>query len=221
MINHAAVHLALRNRAFAAVAATTGSTTLGASGSTFTRAAGSFLTDGFTVGHEIAGAGFSAANNAPAVVLGVSALVLTVNRTLGTQVGSGSRTLSAGVPALRAKENVPFTDDVTGRLYWREDFVPATRRTVTYGGRADSLEEETGLYVGKVYGLAGQSVEGVRDIAHAVLLQFTPGLDLDAGSDVVWIRGNPAPWPGQVTPTDTGHAYVTITVPWRATSRAA
>lgn len=221
MIDHAATHIALRNLALAAVAATTGTTSLGATGTTFTRSSGSFVTDGFAVGMEVVGVGFSTANNAPAVVRNVAALSMTVDRTLATQSGAGSRSLSAGVPALRASENVAFASDVTGRPYWREDFVPATRRTVTYGGRTDSLEEETGLYVGKLYGLAGLGVTGIRSLARAILLQFTPGTDLSVGSSIVWIRGNPAPWPGQITPTDTGHAYITITVPWRATSRAA
>ena len=74
MISGEAALLALRNRVLSVVTATTGSTTLVATTTGYTRATGSFVTEGFRIGMELAGTGFStAANNNPGVILAVAA----------------------------------------------------------------------------------------------------------------------------------------------------
>jgi hypothetical protein len=220
MIAMDAAHLALRNRLLQAVAATTGTTTLGASGSAYTRAAGSFVADGFAVGMEVRAEGFSAANNEPAVVTGVTALELRVDRGLSGQSAAGARAVIAGVPSMREYENAESVSPTPARPYMREEWVPANRRGVTFSG-PNVLEEETGLYIVHIYGLRGRGVAALRRVAGAVMAAFRIGLMLSAGSEFIRIRGNPAPWSGRIRPLDSGHAVVVITIPWRAYSRAA
>lgn len=78
-------------------AVTTGSTTLDAgSSSTFTRASGSFVTDGFKIGDEILASGFTnGQNNGRFKLTNVAALTLTVEGTpLTTETGGGDETIS-------------------------------------------------------------------------------------------------------------------------------
>lgn len=78
------------------VAVTTGTTTLDATApSTFSRAAGSFVTDGFRPGDYITSAGFTnAANNGSFLIVTVAALTITVTAaTLVTEVGGGDESI--------------------------------------------------------------------------------------------------------------------------------
>ena len=94
---------------------TTGSTSLAAvSGSnTFTRATGSFVTDGFNVGDEIWASGFATGgNNGRTKITAVSALSMTVAKTLASDVSAASRTIKVGLAAtgksLKAGSNMKF-----------------------------------------------------------------------------------------------------------------
>jgi hypothetical protein len=81
-----------------AVAATTGSVSLAtnATGNKVTRSTGSFLTDGFMVGDVVTLSGFATpGNNGETQVIGVSALELTVIKTLVTDVSAAARTVAA------------------------------------------------------------------------------------------------------------------------------
>ncbi|CDH43850.1 phage tail tube protein [Candidatus Contendibacter odensensis] len=80
-----------------AVAPTTGAQTLASTTSTFTRATGSFITDGFMPGDMVTVTGFvTGGNNGVTQVVSVSALVLTVAKTLVADVAAAARTI-AGV----------------------------------------------------------------------------------------------------------------------------
>lgn len=83
-----------------AVAVTTGAQSLGATAgaagtATVTRAAGSFITDGFLVGDEVQLSGFTVgANNLKTRVTVVTALVLTVEATLSVDAAAAARTVA-------------------------------------------------------------------------------------------------------------------------------
>lgn len=86
-------HAALIN-----ITTTTGATTLSVDEPTskFTRAAGSFITDGFVPGNSITGANFAnAGNNATFIISTVSALeiVVTDNTGMVTETGDGDETI--------------------------------------------------------------------------------------------------------------------------------
>lgn len=79
--------------------ATTGTTTLSATSTGYTRASGSFITDGFAVGQVVTASGFSAAGfNGSSIVTGVVALELTttpIDGTHGTEAGDGDELIVA------------------------------------------------------------------------------------------------------------------------------
>lgn len=222
MIDLAAVHLALRNRALSVVVAATGAATLAATSTGYTRAAGSFVTDGFLPGMELDSAGFAVTgNNGAHVITAVAALTLTCTG-CAADPAAAARTLTVGLPALRSFENVTLTP-VTGRPYFDEDFVPATSELLSFPAAGGTVEED-GLYMLKVYGLPNKDILALRKVVHALALLFTPGTVLTAGSGTVRVRGGSGPMSGgsgpqtgQIIPL-TNHAVLILTVPWRAYS---
>lgn len=97
-----------------------------ATAKTWTRASGSFITDGYVVGMDVTGAGFAnGANNATFQVTGVTATVLTFAgaTTFVTETGSGDETVVSAVDVLVAgttKRSFTFEgyqSDLTGDKY--------------------------------------------------------------------------------------------------------
>lgn len=205
-----AVHLALRNRALSLVVATTGLTNLSATATGYHRAAGSFVSDGFLAGMEIVPAGFAA--NTPRVIQGVTASDITTTSAPTVEAESGGRSLSVGIPTLRAFENVAFTP-TSNRHYFEEDFVPATNSLLTMPAQSGVLRE-TGLYIPKWYGLSGVGVSALRKSVDALKALFAPGTLLVAGANTVRIGGDQAPQTGQIIPLSNGWSALTLTVPW-------
>ena len=123
MIDHKLIKRALRTQLATLEVATTGSTTLGATGTTFTRLAGSFITDGFQPGMEVTGSMEKAANNVAAAIVSVAALSMKVNRTLVTEAAAAGKTLTVGLPSYRAWENEEL-DPTLGVPYVEEQYLP-------------------------------------------------------------------------------------------------
>ena len=133
--------------------ATTGSANLSATATGYARTTGSFVTDGFRVGHTITASGFSnSTNNGRSVVTAVTATALTVTKTGGTvaEAGAAGRTITgdatmevtkAGGTALEAGTTGPISLAAT-----------ATGYTRTNG----SFVEE-GFVVGQTIGVTGFS----------------------------------------------------------------
>lgn len=211
MSDYNAYDLALRARAVSLVVATTGSITLSATTSGYTRTTGSFLTDGFAVGMEITPTGFAA--NTTDVITAVSALSITTKTARAAESAASGRTLSSGLPALRAFDNLAF-EPTPGRPYVEADFVPATA-TLRTGPAQGGTQELTGLYVIKWYGLSNTGAANIRKAVDALGALFTPGTTLTAGSDVIRIRPDQAPYPSQITQRAGGWALCVLTIPWR------
>lgn len=86
------------------LASTTGAITIAAAGKTFTRAAGSFLTDGFAVGQEIRTTNFvTGANNGSFIITAVSALVITCANAAGLvdEVGPAGVNIKTAIDVLK------------------------------------------------------------------------------------------------------------------------
>ena len=234
MIDHQLATLALRNRALALSVCTTGSVTLSVTTTGYARAdGGSFLTDGFVLGMEILAAGFTAgANNGNGIITALTATLMTVGdaytvtlgatgytvaaRTLAVEAAAAGRTISVGLPAMRAWENTNLTP-VTGKPYLEEDYVPATTRLLSAPARNGEVEE-TGLYMLKWYGLSGKGVSALRKSVDALKLRYTPGTTMAAGSHTVRVRTDTATQTGQIIPLTGGWSVLTLTVPWWAMS---
>ena len=86
------------------LASTTGAITVAAAGKTFTRAAGSFVTDGFAVGQEIITTNFvTGANNGSFIITAVSALVITCAAAAGLvdEVGPAGVNIKTAIDVLK------------------------------------------------------------------------------------------------------------------------
>ena len=213
------MQLTLRNRLVTLAVCATGSMSLAATGATYVRTAGSFLTDGFVPGLEIVGTGFGALNNAASVVLAVTALSMTVNRTLETEVAAGSRTLAAGLPLGRAWENSAFLDDsqeklpVTGWPWVEEQFIPGPLEHWTVGDEGGTLSvepqyvvhinvpEDTGIYAANAYRKALRQL-----FKPATKMTLTNG-------DTLRVRTDTGPYAGQLIQRKPGWAVSPITFP--------
>ncbi len=206
----------MRARATATVVCTTGSATLSATALGFARATGSFITDGFTQGMEVAGSGFSAANNSAKVITGVTAGFLTIAGGCAAQSATAGRTLSVGLPSRRAWENEKFTP-TAGQLYVTEQFVPATTSLLGITAAGGTIEE-TGLYVLTVYGLSESGMAGLRAYINALKARFTPGTSVTAGSHTLRVRGDTSTKAGQIIPQGNGWSTCQLVIPWRAHS---
>jgi hypothetical protein len=219
MIELADLQIAMRLRLLGVVLATTGSVTLAATATGYTRTSGSFLTDGFRVGMEVTPAGFSDAQTR--VITAVSALQLRVNtqHAAGAPTPQGAaagRTLTAQLPALREYENDAFTP-VPGRPYLSEELVPGGATilsAVADGGRT----QETGLYVLRCYGVADTGHLAMRAMTQGILARYTPGTPIAVSGGTAYVRGVTAPFAGPLRRVDGGWVLSTITIPWQAFS---
>jgi len=214
MISNLAAALALRSRLLTLSVATTGTTTLSATTTGYARTTGSFLSDGLAVGMEIVPAGFT--SNPVDVLTGVTALTLTTRNARAAQAAGTGRSISVGLPALRAWENLDF-EPTTGRPFVEEDYLPGPVAQVTLGALAQI--ETLPQYVVKFYGLRNTGPAALYRMADAALALFAPrtGLTLPTG-DVVTVRTNPAPYRSQLIPSEPGWAVCVVTVPCRARS---
>lgn len=231
MLDHDVIQLALRQRLLTLVVATTGSTSLSATATGYARGTGSFVSDGFARGMEVAASGFgtngvSVITSVSALNLGVSRLVLTTNAE-GAQVvtrppmvvegAAAGRSLVAGLPSLRAWENARF-DRVTGQPYVEEQYIPGpeTMRTDSYAG----LLELTPMYSPRIFAPANRGISADGNYADAIRRLFTPGttMTLATGEQLI-VRGDVAAFRGQRAQSDPpGWSVIPITIPLRVTT---
>lgn len=213
MIDFAALHLALRARLSGVTVCTTGSTSLAATATGYTRASGSFIADGFRVGMEVSPAtGFTTTTTG--VITALTATVMTVSGTRTAQTASSGRVLTAVLPTRRAYENDAFTP-APGFPYLEEDFVPATSTVLSAsadGGRV----EDTGLYVLRCVGLADSGSLAIRAMVAAMQARYTPGLSFAVAGGTAYVRADLAPFSSAIRRLDGGWAVCTLTIPWRA-----
>ena len=212
MINQIEAHLALRNRLLGLTVATTGSTTLTATRTGYTRAAGSFVTDGFYPGMEVTPSGFT--TNTVDIITRVEATTLTTKNIHPAEASGGSRTLAVTLPALRSWENVAF-EPVEGRPFIEEEFIPGTSELIAMPF-AGGVTEETGLYVVRWYGLPEYDMTAMRKSVNEVLELFTPGTQVTSGSTTLRVRGDIGPQASRIDKTGDGWVVVTIEVPFIA-----
>jgi hypothetical protein len=230
MLNRQDARLALRARLRSLEVCTTGTMALAATANGYTRAAGSFLTDGFRVGMELLAAGFATSgNNGYKVITEVTALTMAVTSptTMATEAAGGNESLTVGLPETCLWENerpvrsgVAIEQPTQGRPYIAEELVPATYRLRTMpsnGGRADN----TGMYVVHWFGLSGQGSAGIEDCIQAVKARFASGTTVTVGSDVVRTSGETGPLGDTLRPLSNGWTLCTIRIPWYADTQNA
>lgn len=228
MIDYRAVRLALRAKLLTLSVCTTGSASIAATATGYTRSVGSFLTDGFAVGMEVSAAGFATSgNNGKAVVTALTATVMTATaytitatatgytyaaRTLAVEAETSGRTISVGIPTLRAWENVAFEPTV-GVPYVVEQFIPGptTKITLGAGGEVEGLP----MYAPHVHVPAGVGVGAADAYADALMNHLAPLTSIALSSGTLRVRGDTGPYRAQMLQTYPGFAVVPVTVPLR------
>lgn len=219
MLNIGLARAAFRARAEALVVVTTGAVSLAATTTGYTRTAGSFVADGFVVGMELAGAGFTnAANNAPGVVTAVSALALTIDGGRTIEAADVSRTLTVGFPSIRAYELQGGVAQNPRRWWVDESFAPGAGQVRTIPGDG-GMHAERGVLEYHLYGIAGTGDDALDAVAGALLKQLRPTTRLTLGDgSAVRVLGAPAPYrSGARRVSQWG--VVTVTIPWAAWTR--
>lgn len=206
---------ALHSRAATLSVASTGSATLAATTTGYTRASGSFVTDGFLPGMQVAPTGFT--QTAVGVIDAVTALALTIAGGRTVQVAGSGRSLAVGLPSLV----IPFDDDKTykpaiDQPYLVEQFLPGDApRNITIPA-SPGLLEETWLARWSWYFLKGYGRAHRNATIVAFKKRFVPGgaFTLSDGN-ILLIRGDRAVQHSQPLMID-GWSVVTITVPLRS-----
>ena len=214
-VDHYGILLAARSRALTVAVCTTGSTTLAATGSTYTRAAGSFITDGFREGMEVTPAGFS--DTTPRVITSVTATVMTVNGTPTAQVAASGRTLSVGMPTTFVSEGKLLKTRVTGVPHVVEFYVPggAAKRGVGANGYVELLP----TYGLQLWGPDDTGAGALASLADALLRHLKPETQLTLGSgEIALVRTQPAPSAAPRTRLDDGWSVITLSFPLRLTT---
>lgn len=210
MIQHAIIPLACRARALTVEACTTGSTTLARTADGYSRAAGSFVTDGFRVGMEVTPDGF--ASDTPEVITALTATAMTTDTAHTAQAAASGRTLSVGLPSRRAWENVRFAAD-QGKPYVEEEYLPGGMTKYTLGAFGKLLA--TPIYVLRLYGPIEIGRDALALLADALLEHFAPGTPITlSNGDIAEVRGDVAPTVSTLT-IDQTWAVVTVSIPLR------
>lgn len=226
-ISYAEVRRDIRARLLGMTVATTGSTSLAATATGYTRASGSFLTDKFEVGMEVTASGFgTAANNGLGIVTRVEALTLSVSaydlaldsngewtrtaRTLVTESADTGRTLSVGLPTIRVWEGLQHKDTLDGVPWIEEQFVggPSNRPGAVPHGEAISTPQYQ-LALHCVAGLGSGALDRYGDALFALL---PPGQALGASARV---RGDVGPTRSTLTRTHPGFLTLIAAFPLR------
>ena len=211
MIDTQSLQLALRTRVLTLSVASHAAVNLSASGSVFTRASGSFITDSFSAGMEVLGAGFSVGgNNARFTITDAEALTLTVDGTLGTESAGSGKTLTVGLPQYRAWENVAF-EPTTGSPWIEEQLIPGPTRQISVGPYG-TLESRV-LYQLQVHALEDTGIGAPNRYADALLTLFTPRTQITFGSETARVRSDTGPYRGQLLRRRPGYATVPVTIP--------
>jgi len=214
MIDHQALQLALRTKLATLSVCTTGSISMSVATGKYTRATGSFLTDGFKPGMEITPSGFSGTgNNTVCTITEVDALTMSGNRTLTTESAAGGKTILVGQPSGFAVENVPY-EPAAGSPFFEEQLPSGPTHQITLG--EFGWIEHDPLYVLQVHVPEGVGIGAPNAYADALIELFAPRTALVlSNGDVARVRTGPGPFRSQIRQFRTGYATVSVTVPLR------
>lgn len=207
-IDHTANLLAARAHLLTLSVVTTGSTTLAATTTGYTRASGSFVADGFALGMELTPAGFS--SNDVSTITSVTALNITTKDERSAESASAGRSLTVGLPATRGWENVKVTPQ-SGEPYSTEEYVPGPTERISLGEYAQI--EGAPVYLPRIFVPSNTGRAAASKYADAIMNHFAPGTDLGVADGELKVRGRPGPFAGQLLQLDSGWAVVPVTVP--------
>ena len=212
-LSYQQMQTALRTKLLTLEVCTTGSVSLSATATGYARTSGSFLSDGFMVGMEVTGTGFTtAANNAAKTLTGVTALTLTCSGTVA-ETAAAARTIKVVLPATRGWENIEVTP-TTGEPYVVEQLLPGG--TTQFSAGVGGWMEAQLLYSVQVHVPQKVGIGAANGYADALITLFTPRTAMTlTNGDTLRVRADTGPYRGQLLSRDPGWATVPVTVPLR------
>ncbi len=213
-ISNLQMQYAIRTQLLTMEAATTGSISMETTTDGFVRTTGSFITDNFEPGMEALGTGFSASsNNASHTIDRVEALTLYVSGLTVESAGVG-KTLTVGLPAGRAWENLKF-EPVAGEPFMEEEYLSGPSSQITVGTDEATVVVDP-LYVVKIYVPEDLGSGAANRYADAILTAFKPNRSFNlTNGDALRVRTDTGPFRGQLTRQRAGWVVVPITIPLR------
>jgi hypothetical protein len=215
-VNHAANRLALRAYAALLLVCTTGSVTLTATATGYSRSdGGSFLVDGFAEGMDVTPAGFVA--NPVSTIVSLDATTITVADTRAAEGASPARMLFVGLPNRRAYENAKFTP-TAGRPWVGDQYAngPSTQKTT---GPLGTLEIRPN-YTLDLYFPLNAGTAAADNLVDALLAHFASSTAFALpNGDALRVRTDTAPYATQGKRLDSGFWHVPVTIPlWLQTA---
>lgn len=210
MLDHDESLRALRNQLLAMPnIASTGVTSLASTKNSFTRQAGSFVTDLFEVGMEVQPSGF--VDNSPAAIKNLSAQGMDLRQEeRKIEAAAGGRSLVVQLPSLKSWENKKAKPDAN-LWFLEEDYIPGPTTQL-------SLQEYDHFptYVIRLYGFPNVGSKALNKVAKGVLTQFKPSTAIAiSGGNFLRVRGRPSPFLGQIMQDGEGYAFIVVTIPVR------
>lgn len=132
---------------------------------------------------------------------------------LGCQRALRTKLLTmTGLPssANRAWENIDFTP-AAGTPWVSEEYLPGPMYRVTVGSSAQLEARPT--YLVTFHSLLNIGMDALSLLADTCLELFAPGTEMAVGSDTLRVRGDTAPYRGQLLVGDNGWASVSVSIP--------
>jgi len=212
---HDLLRLAVRSELASITVCTTGSTSLAATTTGFTRTAGSFVTDGFEPGMQVTATGFgSASNNARWTVTAVATLTLTVDGTPTADTAASGRTLAVAMPYAVEYEDVEFTPP--DRAPWmREELVSGPRRVISGPATNGTVEFDPLMHL-HVFVPENSGPGALDRYADAIMDTFKPNATLTlSDGNIARVRTDASSYRGAIQHVRTGYSSVRVTIPWR------
>lgn len=216
MIDHDAWRKRMRQHMMTLVVADTGVTDLEVTATGFKRAAGSFITDGFAEGMELVASGFGGALNGYHTITDQVDDLTMACYGCSVLASAPGRRLVVGLPERQAWENVDLPEDTLPlvRPFFEEQYVPGPSDVRTMGVRGMIIAEP--MYSPRVHVKKGIGTTAIDRYVGKMIELFAPKTALIlANGDILRVRADQNPFPGQLRQEASGHAVVPVTFPFR------
>lgn len=189
MILHREIRHLCRAHALTLAVCTTGSTTLVATTTGYTRAAGSFLDDGFRAGMEVTPDGFP--QTAVGTIDAVSATALGIRGGRTAAASASGRTLSVGMPQAMKQENQAYAP-VAWVPWVAENYLHGAFSKPGLGARGRVAGQP--LYLLRFHLPLDVGADGMDAYMDALISHFAPSTPFTCtNGDVVRVRGDVGP----------------------------
>jgi hypothetical protein len=181
----------------------------------FTRLTGSFLTDRFLFGMEVTALYGTEEVGAIAKIVVDEQMVLLVP----PRQDADPDGLYVGLPLQRGWENEDINP--SSHVWWVDEDYLSGPSSLAAGNYTNGELDITPAYVLRLYGLSGIGIGAVHAVADGIVNLFPPGSALiTTGGTVVRVRGDTAPFKGQLLNNGARHAVISITIPLRVRTPA-